>query len=66
MQSHILLVTASATGSEALKNLVLPGVGQVTVLDNSFISEADLGNNFFVTKDRVGQPRAQVRAQVLL
>ena len=32
MKSNILLINANAVGTETLKNLVLPGVGQFTIL----------------------------------
>lgn len=59
--SRILLFGAGPTGSESLKNLVLPGVGAVTVVDPHVVTEQDLGNNFFLTADSLGKPRAQVR-----
>ena len=60
MQSHILLINAGAVGSEALKNLVLPGVGKFTVLDDKIVNHEDLGVNFFVTTDQIGRKRAEV------
>jgi NEDD8-activating enzyme E1 regulatory subunit len=47
MTSHILLINATAVGTETLKNLVLPGLGSFTILDSSPIQSNDLGNNFF-------------------
>lgn len=41
--SHILLVNADATGSETLKNLVLPGVGNIAILDDTMVTADDLG-----------------------
>lgn len=112
MESHTLLVHAGPTGTELLKNLVLPGVGCVclcgvyvsgsrdwgrggngregrtegpcchpctptgahthpqpqtqpphrrfTILDDAHVGPRDLANNFFVTQQHVGQPRAEV------
>lgn len=31
--SHICLINATSTGSEILKNLILPGIGQFTIID---------------------------------
>lgn len=59
-RSHILLIHADAVGAETMKNLVLPGIGAFTVLDDHRVSESDLGNNFFVTSDSIGRPRAEV------
>lgn len=64
--AHVLLVGASATGAETLKNLVLPGVQRVTVLDDQRVTRADATNSFFVTGADAGRPRAQVVADLLL
>lgn len=66
MESRILLLTASATGTETLKNLVLPGCGFITVVDADTVSARDVGNNFFVTAESIGKPRAQVALELLL
>lgn len=65
MESHILLINASPTGSESLKNLVLPGVGRFTILDDQNVTLEDCGNNFFVTRSSVGQSRAKVVTDLL-
>ncbi|OWZ07037.1 SUMO-activating enzyme (SAE) [Phytophthora megakarya] len=64
--THVLLIGSCATGSEALKNLVLPGVQRFTILDDATGSLADATNNFFVTADAVGSSRAETVAQLLL
>ena len=66
MESRICLLNAGATGTEALKNLVLPGCGHVTVVDAAVVSECDLASNFFVERARLGQPRAQAALELLL
>eukprot|EP01100_Stratorugosa_tubuloviscum_P003647 TRINITY_DN1888_c0_g1_i1.p1 TRINITY_DN1888_c0_g1~~TRINITY_DN1888_c0_g1_i1.p1 ORF type:complete len:521 (-),score=235.08 TRINITY_DN1888_c0_g1_i1:106-1668(-) len=63
--SKLLLIGANATGTELLKNLVLPGIGSFTLLDNKKVSAADTGNNFFVTTDSIGQSRAAVTSNLL-
>ena len=60
MKSNILLINANAVGTETLKNLILPGVGNFTILDNEIVKEKDLGSNFFLDKSSIGQPRALV------
>ena len=65
MTAHILLINADAVGTETLKNLVLPGIGRFTVLDDKLVTSADLGNNFFVTPNDVGRPRAEVVSELL-
>lgn len=63
MTSHILLINADAAGTETLKNLVLPGVGYFSILDSNIVNERDLGNNFFVSEDKIGQFRAEVTSE---
>jgi amyloid beta precursor protein binding protein 1 len=46
--AHILVVNAGATATSILKNLVLPGIGQFTLLDDKRVMQQDLGNNFFL------------------
>ncbi|CBJ32917.1 conserved unknown protein [Ectocarpus siliculosus] len=65
MEANILLVNAGATGTETLKNLVLPGVGQFTILDAEEVRQLDQGSNFFVGPEHVGLPRAKVTAELL-
>ena len=45
----------------ALKNLVLPGCGHITIVDGALVTREDLANNFFVAPALLGQPRAKVR-----
>jgi amyloid beta precursor protein binding protein 1 len=57
--SHILLVGSTFTGCETLKNLVLPGIGQFTILDDHIVTEEDAGSNFFIEKDDIGSFQAE-------
>jgi amyloid beta precursor protein binding protein 1 len=63
--SRVCLVNATATGTEILKNLVLPGIGAFTVVDGAVVTAADLGANFFVSNDEVGESRSQVTVSLL-
>lgn len=63
--AHIALIGATATGCEILKNLVLPCVGEFTIIDDKIVEEADLGTNFFLDEDSIGKPRAE-RTMALL
>lgn len=45
-KASICLLNCGSTGSETLKNLVLGGVGSITVVDGSKVEVGDLGNNF--------------------
>lgn len=44
--ASICLLNCGPTGSEALKNLVLGGIGSITVVDGAKVEASDLGNNF--------------------
>ena len=63
--SHVCLINATATGTEILKNLVLPGIGAFTIVDNNLVSHSDLGVNFFVSCDCIGKSRAQIAMNLL-
>ena len=65
-EAHVLLLKGSATGTETLKNLVLPGIGQFTVVDDAVVTEADLQSNFFVDASFVGKPRAEAVRELLV
>ena len=47
-------------GNEIAKNLVLAGIGVLTILDHELITEDDLGAQFLPSEDLIGQSRAQV------
>ena len=63
--SRILLLGATAAGSEVLKNLILPGIKEFTIVDDSIVEQRDLGNNFFLTQDRLGESKAMVMCENL-
>uniref|UniRef100_A0A8C2NBZ8 NEDD8-activating enzyme E1 regulatory subunit n=1 Tax=Cricetulus griseus TaxID=10029 RepID=A0A8C2NBZ8_CRIGR len=53
--AHVCLINATATGTEILKNLVLPGIGSFTIIDGKQVSGEDAGNNFFLQKSSIGK-----------
>lgn len=61
MEARICLLGAGPTGTETLKNLVLPGCGYICVVDGGVVTQRDCANNFFVDVASIGQPRAKVR-----
>ena len=62
----MLVVSARATSTSILKNLVLPGVGHFTLLDHHNVSYADAGNNFFLDGfDSIGKNRAAEAVRLL-
>lgn len=73
-ESHVLLVISDhdkddagscVLGVEALKNLVLPGIGNFTIVDAATVTEADLGVNFFLEEASLGKSRAQECCRLL-
>lgn len=53
--SSVLIVNLRGMACEIAKNVVLAGVGRITLLDGEQVSEADLGANFFLREDEIGQ-----------
>ncbi|KAI5654601.1 hypothetical protein M9H77_31788 [Catharanthus roseus] len=58
-KASICLLNCGPTGSETLKNLVLGGIGSITVVDGTKVEVGDLGNNFMVDESCVGQSKAK-------
>ncbi|KAH6890505.1 hypothetical protein B0T10DRAFT_439642 [Thelonectria olida] len=65
--ASILLITIKALANEIAKNLVLAGVGSITLLDGDAITEADLGAQFFLPEggNLIGQNRAQAASAAI-
>ncbi|KAF2086972.1 hypothetical protein K490DRAFT_66284 [Saccharata proteae CBS 121410] len=60
--AKILLVSIKALANEVAKNLVLAGVGSLTIVDHDVVTEDDLGAQFFVSEADVGKNRAEAAA----
>lgn len=41
---HVCLINASASGTETVKSLVLPGLGALTIVDDGKVAPQDVGN----------------------
>eukprot|EP00672_Neobodo_designis_P028677 CAMPEP_0174828110 /NCGR_PEP_ID=MMETSP1114-20130205/1144_1 /TAXON_ID=312471 /ORGANISM="Neobodo designis, Strain CCAP 1951/1" /LENGTH=561 /DNA_ID=CAMNT_0016061819 /DNA_START=65 /DNA_END=1750 /DNA_ORIENTATION=- len=63
--AHVVLLGATSTGCEMLKNLVLPGLGNFTVVDGKPVTRRDLGNNFFLEQSDEGRNRAEATAPII-
>src|SRR5271156_5571015 len=57
--AKILLIGIKALANEVAKNLVLAGVGSLTVLDHEQVTESDLYSQFLVSDEHMGQFRAE-------
>jgi len=64
-KSRVCLLNAGATGSEALKNLVLGGISFFTIVDGNKVKPSDLGANYLVTENCLGHSRAECVAACL-
>ena len=64
--ANVCVIGAGATGCEVLKNIVLPGAGSFTLIDDHVVAGDDISTNFFLDPDCVGQNRAQVACKYLL
>lgn len=51
----ILVVRLKGVATEAIKNIVLAGIGKLIVVDPDVVSEEDLGAGFFFRDEEVGQ-----------
>ncbi|RCI15991.1 hypothetical protein L249_2990, partial [Ophiocordyceps polyrhachis-furcata BCC 54312] len=65
--ASVLLITIRALANEVAKNLVLAGVGSLTLLDGNTVTESDLGAQFLLSDegDVIGQNRAQAASVAL-
>ena len=52
--ARILLIHMRALANEIAKNLVLAGIGSLTVLDSSIVTDDDLGAQFFISEQDIG------------
>lgn len=65
--SKVLLLNSGpgVVGVETLKNLLLPGVGNFTIVDEAEVSEKDLGVNFFLEEESLRRSRAEETCRYL-
>ena len=54
-KAHILLINVKALGNEVAKNLVLAGIGALTIVDSGTVTEEDVASQFFVTEEDIGK-----------
>ncbi|KAL4250553.1 ubiquitin-activating E1 family protein [Abortiporus biennis] len=56
----ILVVRLKGVATEAIKNIVLAGIGTLIIMDSENVSEEDLGAGFFFRDEDVGKKRVDV------
>lgn len=64
-KSHVCLINAQPVGVEALKNLVLPGIGDFTILDSRIVQATDLEGNFFLNETHLHRNIAECLCESL-
>ena len=64
--SKLLCLNSDSLSSEILKNLILSGAGEVTLVDSVKISPDDLKSNFFIEADDTGKLRSEIVLKNLL
>ena len=52
--ANILLINFKGLANEIAKNLVLAGVGSLTILEDQVVTEDDLGAQFFISEQHLG------------
>lgn len=53
--AHILLISFKALANEVAKNLVLAGIGSLTIVDHQVLTEDDVCSQFFITEADIGK-----------
>lgn len=64
--AKLLCLNSDSLSSEILKNLILSGVGEVTIIDKEKITQDDTKTNFFVDLDDIGKSRGEIILKNLL
>ncbi|KAK9764779.1 E1 ubiquitin-activating protein aos1 [Basidiobolus ranarum] len=57
--ASILMVGFSALSNEVCKNLVLAGIGSITIVDEKLVTPEDLGAQFYISEDCIGKNRVE-------
>ncbi|OLL22262.1 DNA damage tolerance protein RHC31 [Neolecta irregularis DAH-3] len=60
--AHVLIINLSALSNEIAKNLVLAGIGQLSVFDSHSVTLEDLGSQFLLSSADIGKNKAQAAA----
>lgn len=53
--ANILLISVKALGTEIAKNLILNGIGSLTIVDSEQVTEDDLGAQYYVREEDIGR-----------
>ncbi|KAF9173730.1 SUMO-activating enzyme subunit 1 [Mortierella sp. AD010] len=61
--ASILIAGMRALSNEVCKNIILAGVGSITLLEHEDVTEEDLGAQFLLRQEDVGRNRAEAAAE---
>ncbi|TID19697.1 hypothetical protein E6O75_ATG07035 [Venturia nashicola] len=61
-KANILIIRVKALANEVAKNLILAGIGKLTIIDHELVTEDDLAAQFFIQESDVGKNRAEAAA----
>ncbi|KAI1300550.1 SUMO-activating enzyme subunit 1 [Mortierella claussenii] len=61
--ASILIAGIRALSNEVCKNIILAGVGSITLLEHETVTEEDLGAQFLVRQEDIGRNRAEAAAE---
>ncbi|RKP13449.1 hypothetical protein BJ684DRAFT_16153 [Piptocephalis cylindrospora] len=64
--ANVLIVGSSALVNETCKNLVLAGVGSLTIWDKTLVQPADLGAHFYLNEFDIGKEVGSSRGAAML
>lgn len=53
--ANVLLITMRALANEIAKNLVLAGIGSLTLQDSQVVVDDDIGAQFFISEIDIGK-----------
>ncbi|KAF9540460.1 SUMO-activating enzyme subunit 1 [Mortierella hygrophila] len=62
--ASILVAGMQALSNEVCKNIVLAGVGSITILEHETVTEEDLGAQFFLRQGDIGRNRGEAAAEM--
>ncbi|KAF9198254.1 SUMO-activating enzyme subunit 1 [Haplosporangium sp. Z 27] len=61
--ASILIAGIRALSNEVCKNIILAGVGSITLLEHEIVTEEDLGAQFLLRQEDIGRNRAEAAAE---
>ncbi|KAF9918126.1 SUMO-activating enzyme subunit 1 [Linnemannia zychae] len=61
--ASILIAGMRALSNEVCKNIILAGVGSITILEHESVTEEDLGAQFLLRHDDIGHNRGEAAAE---